>query len=205
MRAATSLFFLGRVGNHPNLFTSGLQGGVALNSHLVTILFLIFQDHFGSLLPEQCHICKTKHRPAVRCLQSKYQTGPSPQGHGDPAPAQLTVPTQREGVGWPYLASPEELWLNEDTMLAPRGSEATATLFSTFSVHACGLVQQEAYDFRSPGHLDSHSAIQPVLGQSTPSHLNVFLWERGQGYLCKGLFPQLIRKQGPLLSTAPHL
>lgn len=55
MRANTSLFFA-RLPQGTNLtYLQVVSGEMSLNRHLVTIFFIIFHDHFGSLVPEQCH------------------------------------------------------------------------------------------------------------------------------------------------------
>lgn len=68
MRAEASLFFSRSPQGASLTYLQVVSGELYLNSYFVTVLFIIFHDHFGSLVPEQCHTCKTKHRSAIKCL-----------------------------------------------------------------------------------------------------------------------------------------
>lgn len=72
LRAETSLFF-SRSPSGTNLtYLRVVSGEGSLDSYLVTILFVIFRDHSGSLLSEQGHTCCPGGRVQGRCVFSPW-------------------------------------------------------------------------------------------------------------------------------------
>lgn len=65
-------------------------------------------------------------------------------------------------------------WLQGDGQSGGRRQLPPSSLHSLFTLVA---LYGGAHTTWSPDDLDSHSATQSVLGQSTLSHLNVFLWK----------------------------